>query len=76
MNFKPTLWKSIVSFLTIIFVIIIDFLLIGSVQIECIPYPDASCPNVFNIKTIIISIIFGLIVYVIWSLIQKGKKRR
>lgn len=77
MNFKPTLLKSIIS---IIAVVISDFFQVKSIDVDCVPYPGASCPPVlwkdfaFESRIVIISLIIGLIIYVIWSLFQKKKK--
>lgn len=74
MNFKPTLWKSIIS---LVIVLISDFFQANS--IDCVPYPGASCPPtlwkdfVFEPRIVIISLIIGLIVYITWSLLQKRK---
>jgi len=81
MNFKFTLWKSVVSFLTIIFV---DFLLSSSVNLRLCNMMPGGGPclqppwyeEIFYSGFIIVSLIIGLIVYFVWSLIQKGKKRR
>ncbi|MGY4884752.1 MAG: hypothetical protein ACP5NZ_04210 [Nanobdellota archaeon] len=74
MNFKPTLWKSIVSLAG---VVLTDLLLAKSSvnQIECM---DIACKELFkgelvNINIIISSLIVGLIIYTIWSLFQKRK---
>lgn len=74
MNFKPTLWKSIVSLAV---VVIGDFLQAKS--IDCVLSPGASCPPTlwkdfaFEPRIVITSLILGLCVYVVWSLVQKKR---
>ena len=64
MNFKLTLWKSIVSVLVFI---ILD--LIAGTDINC----DYIGCRWNSIQVIVISIIVGLFVYLIWSLFEKKK---
>lgn len=75
MNFKPTILKSIISFIS---GIIVSFLFKPDITINCIRAP---CPQPTWIQewftliseplAIIISLITILIVYIIWSLFQK-----
>lgn len=74
MDFKPTLGKSIISLLVFI---ISDILFGASAKVQCTIMPGGYCvqpvwyEHVFNPMALVVSIIFGLILYVIWSLIQK-----
>jgi hypothetical protein len=76
MNFKFTLLKSIVSLIAIV---VADFIQVKSIFPDCITSSGASCPQVFwkefalEPRIIITSLIVGLIVYIVWSLIQKKK---
>jgi hypothetical protein len=76
MNFKPTLWKSIVSFL---FGVLVNYLFFTSTKIvcQCIEGTACKCPKItwidsaFSIGTIIVSLIAMALAYSIWSFIQK-----
>ena len=75
MNFKPTLWKVIISIITffivsIIFAIFVSQGCVGGIGKEC------SAPiQLSAVFSLIFQIPFGyvglVIVYVLWSLIQK-----
>ena len=81
MNFKPTLWKSIVSILTIIIfdiflTIIISIISAGNCVINNYT-GEVFCRQVWSRLWVIIpSLIAGIIIYIIWSLFEKNKKRR
>ena len=70
MNFKLTLWKIIISLIIAIIVDYISNIFTGI----CLP---ENCPSMFELMTrtgsIIFTIITFIIVYVIWSLVQKKK---
>ncbi|MEK6894960.1 MAG: hypothetical protein AABX48_00395 [Nanoarchaeota archaeon] len=72
MDFKPTLWKSVVSVLVFI---VADYIL--SLPKACLEFaggPERCYPLIgssLDIKTIFFSILTGLIIYIIWSLFQK-----
>ncbi|MDO8468074.1 MAG: hypothetical protein Q7S56_03975 [Nanoarchaeota archaeon] len=73
MNFKVTLWKTIVS-------IIVGFLAdISLPQLKICKLINGSCPqvywysNIFDLYSIIVWILTTLIIYFIWSLFQKNK---
>ncbi len=81
MNFKPSLFKSIIS---IIVGLIIDFLLAGTVKVQCnimpienTSLPPYSCPQpswldfAFDPVPLSISFIIIILTYIIWSLFQK-----
>jgi hypothetical protein len=76
MNFKPTLWKSIVSFLTFI---IVDFIIGNSAVVQCLNQGGGYCPqpvwysNLFDSGSLIVGLTIGLVIYIIWSLVQKKK---
>jgi hypothetical protein len=78
MNFKFTLWKSIVSFITFIFV---DFFIGNSSTIQCSMQEGGYCPrlvwynNLFDSGSLIVGLAIGLVVYIVWSLIQKKKRK-
>jgi hypothetical protein len=71
MNFKPTLWKNIVSILVIA---IADFIL-GISRAGCgvnLTTGKAVCPNFYLLPIVILpSLVSGIIVYILWSLFQK-----
>jgi xanthine/uracil permease len=81
MNFKPSTLKTSISFLAGIFA---NYLLAGTVRIVCMSNPAEgpgfSCPQprwldfAFDPVPIIASIIVVLLVYLIWSFIQKKSK--
>lgn len=71
MNFRLTLWKGIVS---IIIGLVIDYLISSSTT--CLLYPGGGrCPStidyMFGFTGIATLIIGTLVVYIIWSFIQK-----
>ena len=77
MNFKPNILKCAISLLT---GIITDYLLAGSVRVVCMldaNNPSAICPQpnwmefALDPVPVVISIIVIILVYIIWSLIQK-----
>jgi len=74
MNFKLTLWKTIISILVII---LIDLFLANSVKVECMLVEGGSCPQpewdafIFEPLFVLISVLMGLIVYIIWSFTEK-----
>jgi len=72
MNFKPTLWKSIVS---VVLIIIVDFILAYFTM--CLVELGYTCPLWYiftlELKNIIVSITCGILIYLIWSLIEKKK---
>jgi len=74
MNFKLTLWKSIVS---ILIIIIINLFLASSGQAVCMLAPGGTCTqpfwyeHIFDSGIIIVSLFAGIIIYIIWSLFQK-----
>jgi hypothetical protein len=77
MNFKPALWKSIISilvFLGLDFYFANSFLCIGLSEDG-----TSSCANllwyshILDIQILIISLVAGIIVYFIWSLFQRRK---
>jgi hypothetical protein len=82
MNFKPTLWKSIVSIGTgflVNLIIFIIFILNGYGFVACID--GGSCPQpsllslwfelMFHPVPIVIFIVAVAVIYVVWSIIQK-----
>ena len=82
MNFKPTLWKTIVS---IIIFVLMDLFLVSLTN--CVTSPDIgekACPssftyaytpiNPFYNSNIFTGLVSGLIIYLVWSLIQRNKK--
>lgn len=69
MNFKPTIWKTIVS----IFVGIIAF--VWHVNTNYVVCNIVGCLPAYDWEGSVISFIVSVvIVYVIWSLIQKNSK--
>ena len=73
MNFRPTLWKSIVS---LIVLIAID-LIIARYFIMCISDFGPCDPwysNTLEPLNIVISLIASIIIYIIWSLFQNKKR--
>lgn len=76
MNFRFTFWKGIISLLAFVST---DFYManLSLNELECM---DLSCPKLlsealmFDTSTVIISLVIGLIVYIIWSLFQKKRK--
>jgi len=81
MNFKPTLWKTIISILS---GIITNFIIAGNVifkvAVYCICAIDdvnCTCPQptwinqAFDPVPVIFSLIAFLLVYLIWSIFQK-----
>ncbi len=79
MNFKPNMWKIIVSILVII---IVDIFLSSSTQGVCMMEMGGTCAqpfwyeHIFDSGAVLVSLIVGLIVYVIWSLFEKKKRKR
>jgi len=74
MNFKPNLWKSIVSVAS---GVLVNYLIAGTVTLECNPAwtcpPPSWLEHAFDPVPIVISIGIIGIVYLIWSFIQKKK---
>lgn len=75
MNFKPTLWKTIVSFL--VGILVNYYLFKPFIICACSPLNPCYCPQptwinyAFEPMAILFSLVsFGL-VYLIWSLVQK-----
>jgi len=77
MNFKPTLLKSIVSLIS---GVITNYLLVGMVQVQCLLDSNPSATTcfqppwlkfAFDPVPIIISLSMIVIVYFIWSFVQK-----
>jgi hypothetical protein len=74
MNFKPTLWKSILS---VLLGILMNYLLAGTTRVICTMIEGGTCPqptwleHAFDPVLLGISIITIFLVYVVWSLIQK-----
>ncbi len=74
MNFKPTLLKSLVSFIS---GVATNYFLAGGVRIQCMVVEGGTCPQptwieyAFNPGLIVISIAAIALVYSIWSFIQK-----
>ncbi len=66
MNFKPTLWKSIVS---IVIGLAVWIYTEGGVTCG----GGVACP-IFHESPIIVGILIAVIIYIIWSLFQRGKK--
>lgn len=82
MNFKPTLWKTVVSLISgilanYIFVSYSFLLLEPMLMCDCIVGEICSCPQpgwmsyAFYTTPIIVSLIVMAIVYLIWSVLQK-----
>ncbi len=69
MNFKPTLWKTIVSLLVLI---IIDYILVRNF---CFTMTLRRCnlTEMLNFTSLLISLGVAIVAYVIWSLFQKKK---
>jgi hypothetical protein len=89
MKFKPTWWKSIVSVVVIIgwylfnSVTILSYCSRASIMCNCLNYKLPSLlPNCCGcgaqlsqlILQIILILLPGIIIYFIWSLVQKNKK--
>jgi len=68
MNFKPTLLKSIVS---IIIFLILYIYQAGGIKCDS----PGGCFKAVWIYPLYLSIISLIVIYVIWSLIQKNKKK-
>lgn len=78
MNFKPTLLKSVLSLLiSVILTIIIGFV-IHNGQI-CLLRVGSYCPTtsdiVLSLTGLVIFLISFIIIYIIWSLIQKSNSK-
>jgi hypothetical protein len=80
MNFKPTPWKSITSIISGFFINLVSYSLLGVGKIMCIcPVAPAecNCPErswigfTFDPYWIVISIVAIILVYSIWSFVQK-----
>ena len=75
MNFKPTIWKAIISLLV---AIIIDYF-IDPIFVICdrSSWTNPICPTrlqlMISAAGIIAALISFILVYIIWSLIQKKK---
>ena len=73
MNFKPTLWKSVVS---VISFITSDYYLASSeIYKPMLVYPSKFELMIDSIN-LSLALIPMLIIYLIWSLFQKKKKKR
>jgi hypothetical protein len=71
MNFKPTLWKSIVS---IVGGIIVGLFYSSTYDVCDINYCPSAFQKLFDYPTSFIYLLVGLVaIYIIWSLIQKKK---
>jgi len=71
MNFKPTLWKSVVSLL----VLVVLFISLTPTTV-CILDSIGGCRDIGfspTLKDIIISLITTFILYIIWSYFEKKK---
>ncbi len=74
MNFKPNILKTIIS---IIAGIITNFLLAGTVRIQCMLVEGGTCPqptwieHAFDPVPIVVSLFVIILLYVVWSIIQK-----
>ena len=73
-NFKPTLWKTIIS---LVGGFLIDIYLSSIVKIECLLAEGGSCPqslwyeDIFNPVPLIMFVVTTVLIYLIWSFIQK-----
>ena len=70
MNFKPTLLKGVIS---LIIVIIVDIIMSSLVIV--LDAPKHWYDFIFYPNLILISLLIGIVFYVIWSLFQ-GRKNR
>lgn len=73
MNLKPTIYKNICSITTFIFFdVILSFYHVNSLRCA-----EEICPSVLsqtvNPGILFVSLFLGLLVYIIWSLIEKKK---
>ena len=68
MNWKPTLWKTIIL---ILLIIITDIYL--SSQIIVLDAPSNWYDFIFEPMILIVSLIIGILIYIIWSLFQKKR---
>ena len=74
MDFKPTLWKTIGSIIVGLLLIIISTTIVDQ---SCYPKQGSSCP-IFSIETFYYLLFYFyipiiIVIYLIWSLIQKKK---
>ncbi len=68
MNFKLTLLKTIIS---VIVFIMVDYILANGVT--CLDAPCSTSKLMLTPILILVGLIGGIIIYIIWSLIQKKK---
>jgi hypothetical protein len=75
MNFKPTLWKSIVF---ILMIILADFFLAsfrGGNCVENMTTGEIICHQIYFLPVVVLpSLIIGVLMYIVWSLFQKRKR--
>jgi len=79
MNFKPTLWKGIISVILLIVLFELSYNFLGQ-RVEYF-YPGGSPTGktaVIYVKPIylLLSFVIALIVYIIWSLFEKKTKKK
>ena len=76
MNFKPTLWKTIIS---LIVGILVDIYISSNTKALCLMIEGRECiqpnwySNLLNPAALLISLIIIILIYLIWSYFQKRK---
>jgi len=77
MNFRFTWLKSVISFISLI---LVDLFFSNTAKGYCLEMKTITClqpklyQHIFDINSIVSGLIIGLVVYIVWSLIQKKRK--
>jgi len=76
-NFKPTLWKAVVSLISLIITDLILSYILSAIRASCAE--GAECPRIdlpfteaiINPGVLLVSLLIAVLIYATWSLIQK-----